>query len=115
MQYFPWSQSQKCRAYPNHPAYDGAKALGVFSYHIEVAPDEFDIALRGLSARNANHLRQKFPQGDFQSTSEWVCAIQEEVTSVLLPAAERFGFDRMSTEAVIARDAAFFTFEVVKD
>jgi hypothetical protein len=114
MQYFLWSESQKRRAYPNHPAYDEAKALGVFSYHIDVAPDEVDIALRGLSARNANHLRQKFPQGDFQSTSEWVDAIQEEVTSVLLPAAERFGFDR-STEALIARDAAFFTVEVVKD
>jgi hypothetical protein len=55
-------------------------------------------------------LRQKFPQANFQSVSEWVCAIRNEIASVLLPAAERFdGFTPM-----VGRDAAFFTPEVIK-
>jgi hypothetical protein len=78
-----------------------------------LAPDEFDIALTGLTARIAEHFRRKFPRRDSQSTSEWVRAIQNEVTSVLLPAVERFGFDG-SREVLIARDAAFFSQELVK-
>lgn len=94
-------------------AYDEASALRAFSSYIALAPDEFDIALTGLKPRIAEPLRRKFPRGDFQSTSEWVRAIQNEVTSVLLPAVKRFGFDG-SPEVLIARDAAFFSQELVK-
>src|SRR2546430_1663969 len=37
----------------------------------------------------ADHLRQKFPRQDFQTKLEWVRAMQEEITSVLLPRVER--------------------------
>ena len=113
MQNFLLSQLESHRADPNHAAYDEASALRGFSSWIAAAPDEFDIALTGLTARIAEHLRRKFPRRDFQSTSEWVRAIQNEVTSVLLPAVQRFGFDG-SPRALIARDAAFFSQELVK-
>jgi len=113
MQNFLSSELEGHRADPNHAAYDEASALRAFSSYIALAPDEVDIALNGLTARIAEHLRRKFPRGDFQSTSKWARAIQNEVTSVLLPAVERFGFDR-SPRVLIARDAAFFSQELVK-
>jgi hypothetical protein len=113
MQNFLFCELGRHRADPNHAAYDEASALRAFSSYIALAPDEFDIALTGLTARIAEQLRRKFPRGDFQSTSEWVRAIQNEVTSVLLPAAERFGFDG-SPKVLMVRDATFFSQEVVK-
>jgi hypothetical protein len=112
MQRFLSSEMLRCSLDPNHAYHDEAFALRTLSQCIEEAPDEVDVALRGLSARNADHLRENFPRGKFESTSQWVRAIQEEVTSVLLPRAERFSFD---TETLIVRDAAFFTVEVIKD
>jgi hypothetical protein len=113
MQHFLSSEIERHRLMPNHAAYDEITALRAFSYFIETAPDEFDLALEALTAANADHLRRNFPKGKFQTTSEWVRAIQNEVSSILLPAAERFGFDK-STGALIARDAAFFSQDIVK-
>src|SRR5262249_1436634 len=84
----------------------------VLSAGIASDPEQFEFFLKGLRARNAEHLREKFRRADFQSTSEWVDAIQKEVASVLLPPAIRL---YASTDALILQDAAFFPQEVVKD
>ena len=102
------------RTYPDHAAYHEAHALRSFCEVLESSPDkpeDVELAFGLLSVRNCDHLRRKFSQYDFQSTSEWIRAIQNEVTSVLLPEAERG--DRL-VEVVISRDAQFFTQEVVK-
>ena len=96
---------------PAHAAYDERYALLVFSDYVARAPDEFEIALRALNAGQAEQLRRNFRQGDFQSISEWVQAVQKEVASVLLPAAARDS----SPEVSIFQEAAFFTTEVIKD
>lgn len=109
MQLFLKYEMLRCQVNPGHAAYDEAYALRVFLHGMAAQPDQFDVLIRALSAENATHLRRKFPQGDFQSPSEWARAIQNEVTSVLLPAVEN------STEVLICRDAAFFTPKVVSD
>jgi hypothetical protein len=96
---------------PNHTAYDEAGALRAFSDYIESEPDEFDRVLNALPARVAKHLERELPRKDFQSVSDWVHAIQKEIALVLLPAAERFE----EFEALIGREAGFFTLEVIKD
>jgi hypothetical protein len=114
MQLFLMNDMQRCSTYPDHAAYHEAHALRSFCEVLESSPDkpeDVELAFGLLSVRNCDHLRRKFSQYDFQSTSEWIRAIQNEVTSVLLPEAERG--DRL-VEVVISRDAQFFTQEVVK-
>ena len=91
MQYFLHAKFIDYRIDPDHPAYDEAFALREFARSIEVAPDEFELNLRALRPHIADDLRRKFPQEGFQSTSEWVQAVQNEIKSNLLPAVERFG------------------------
>jgi hypothetical protein len=114
MQLFLENDMERCSTYPDHVAYREAHMLRSFCEILESSankPENFEFGFRLLSAENRDRLRRKFPQHDFQSTSEWIRAIQNEVTSVLLPDAERF--DR-SVEVLILRDAGFFTQEVVK-
>jgi hypothetical protein len=108
--FLPW-QMERCRLDPNHPAYDRAHALRVFSNSIANDPDQFEhYAFKALRAGDADHVLRKFPRKNYP-TLEWGLAIQEEVTSVLLPAAECGS----STELLVARDASFFSQEVVKN
>jgi len=112
MQRFLSCEKDRYRLCPNHPAYDRAHALRFFSNSIANDPDQFEhYAFKALRAGDADHVLRKFPRGNFQSTLEWGRAIQEEVTSVLLPAAECDS----STELLVARDASFFSQEVVKN
>jgi hypothetical protein len=114
MQLFFDNDMQRCSVYPDHGAYHEAHALRSFCESLESSadkPENVEFAFRLLSVKNRDHLRRKFPRHDFQSISEWIRAIQNEVTSVLLPEAERF--DR-SVPVLISRDARFFTQEVVK-
>jgi hypothetical protein len=110
MQRFLPREMERCRLDPDHPAYDPVYALRAFSAAIEENPDDRH-AFNALRAGDADHLLQKFPRQNYKSTLEWGRAIQEEVTSVLLPAAE-YG---NSTEVLVARDASFFSQEVVKN
>ena len=114
MQLFLDNDMQRCSTYPDHVAYHEAHALRSFCKFLESSlekPENVEVAFGLLSAEKRDHLKRKFPQLDFQSTSEWIRAIQNEVTSVFLPEAELF--DR-SVEVLISRDAGFFTQEVVK-
>jgi hypothetical protein len=103
---------QKCKIDPNHAAYNETYALRVFSDLIAFSPDHFEIYLTTLTAHAATQLRQNFRRENFQSTSEWVHAIQKEVETVMLPAAARFDGSRGE---LIGQNAAFFTIEVIKD
>jgi hypothetical protein len=114
MQLFLENDMQRCSTYPDHAAYREAHMLRSFCEILESSadkPENAELRFGLLSVENRNHLRRKFPRHDFQSTAEWIRAIQNEVTSVLLPEAERF--DR-SVQVLISRDAGFFTQEVVK-
>ena len=111
MQYFLHSERMRATTDPNHTAYDAVSTLRALSDFVESEPDGFDRALGVLPPGIAGDLRQKFPRRNFQSVSEWVHAIQTEISSVLLPDAERF----MNLESMIGRDAGFFTLEVIKD
>jgi len=114
MQLFLENDMQRCSTYPDHVAYREAHALRSFCEILESSadkPENAELPFALLSVENRDRLRRKFPRLDFQSTSEWIRAIQNEVTSVLLPEAERF--DR-SVAVLISRDAGFFTQEVVK-
>ena len=112
MQYFLHAKFIDHRLDPEHRAYDEAFALRQFFRTIEVAPDEFELALRALRVHIADDLREKFPQEGFQSTSEWVQAVQNEIKSNLLPAVERFG---EPVEFKIFQSAAVLSEEVIKN
>jgi hypothetical protein len=115
MQLFLENDMERCSRDPDHhETYRAADVLRAFCEILESSadkPETVELRFRLLSAENRDHLRRKFPRHNFQSTSEWIRAIQNEVTSVLLPEAEFF--DR-SVKVLISRDAAFFTQEVVK-
>src|SRR5262249_1130650 len=112
MQYFLHAKFIDYRLDPEHPAYDEAFALRQFLRSIEVAPDEFEVALRALRVHIADDLRRKFPQEGFPSTSAWVQAVQNEIKSNLLPAVERFG---EPVEFKIFQSAAVLSEEVIKN
>ncbi len=112
IQYFMRTERSRATIDPNHTIYDEAGALRLFSSYIESEPDDFDRAVTTLPASVAQHLRRRLPREDFQSVSDWVHAIQKEIASVLLPAAaERI----VKGEALIHREAGFFTLDVIKD
>ena len=114
LQFFLENDMQRLRTYPDHAAYDETHALRCFCEMLEWSPDKpenAELAFRILSAENRDHLQRKFPRDHFQSTSEWISAMQNEVKSTQLPDSERF--DR-SAPVLISRDAAFFTQEVIK-
>jgi hypothetical protein len=71
---------------PKHPSYDEALALELFYDAIEDHPDDDGRIFFLLKEVTADHLRQKFPRNTFQTSLEWVRAMQNEITSSLLPA-----------------------------
>ena len=111
MQYFLHAKVIECRIDPSHSGYDEAYALRQVLGSIEVAPDEFEVALSALRFHVADDLRRKFPRESFQSTSEWVQAVQNEIRSNLLPAVERFG--EPPPEFKIFQSAAVMSQEVI--
>jgi hypothetical protein len=113
MQYFLHAKVEGYRIDPDHSAYDEAFVLRQLLKSVEVAPDEFEVVLHALRANIANDLRQKFPQESFESTSEWVQAVQNEIRSNLLPAIERFG--EPPPEVKIFQSAAAMSQEVIEN
>jgi hypothetical protein len=80
-------QSMKNMADPKHPAYDEELALSGFALLMEAQPETaFDkFASRGLSPDRVQYFTYKFPQKNFESTSEWAQAIINDIAFVLLP------------------------------
>jgi hypothetical protein len=66
------------------------ESLPEICFFVSYRPDksfaEYNLVLaRALSVERGNELKQKFPQQNFGSASEWAQAVKNEITSVLLP------------------------------
>jgi hypothetical protein len=79
---------------------------------IAAAPHNFEFALRVLPASIGDQLRRTVPRENFQSTLEWVSAVQNEVTSVFLPAADELPAE--NAELNVLRSATVITQEVIE-
>jgi hypothetical protein len=74
-----------------HPACNEVASLRLVAAFIEKYPDEsFEeytrILTRLLFAQRIDQLKQKCPEQNFGSASEWAQAVKDEINSVLLPA-----------------------------
>jgi hypothetical protein len=74
---------------PRSPTFDEWRGLALFVLCLRFDPEvAFErMASRLLTAAAINHLKQKFPPSNYQSTSEWAKAVITEIESILLPAA----------------------------
>ena len=89
VQNFLRTQALESRIDPNHVAYDAASMLASFSAYIEKAPESFATNLSALRESAAEHLLRTCPRDKFKTKSDFVAAVQKEITDVLLPAAAR--------------------------
>jgi hypothetical protein len=96
---------------PMHPSYSEIRGLGAFVAFMttepEVAFEEY--AKRTLRTDKIDYLKQKFPRSNFESASEWVQAVIDEIHSVLIPNSPDIqGGDLVA----LARSAATFSDDV---
>jgi hypothetical protein len=91
LQKFLRGKAVACRLDASHPAYDELDALRGFSGVLEFAPDCLDelLSCPFLSDKRKEHLKRKFPRGDFETTAARARAIQNEINSAILPSLER--------------------------
>jgi hypothetical protein len=77
---------------PDHPAFDEARGLAAFGYHLCREPETAfaEYASKLLRADRITYLNQKFRRENFESIEEWAAAVAEEIKSVLLPATPGF-------------------------
>jgi hypothetical protein len=77
-----------CTLNPQHPAFDEELGLGMFFVYLRTDPETcFDKhAKKCLRSDKIDHLTQKFPRTNYQSTLDWAQAVITEILSVLLPA-----------------------------
>jgi hypothetical protein len=77
---------------PDHPAFDEARGLIFFAYHLCREPDTAlaEYASKLLRADKIRYLNQKFPRQNYESSADWTVAVAEEIKSVLLPTAAGF-------------------------
>jgi hypothetical protein len=73
---------------PDHPAFDEARGLTFFGYHLCREPETAfaEYASKLLRADKIRYLNHKFPRQNFESIADWAVAVAEEIKSVLLPA-----------------------------
>src|SRR5215471_7341608 len=88
---------------PDHPAFDEARGLIDFGYHLCHEPETAftEYASNLLRTDKIEYLSDKFPRQNFESIEEWAVAVVKEVQSVLLPATP--GFARLDP-AIHARN-----------
>jgi hypothetical protein len=77
---------------PRHPAFDETRGLITFIELMRHVPEmTFEKSAENyLRMDKVNHLRQKFPRSNYQSTSKWAEAVIEEVQSFLPPPTPNF-------------------------
>jgi hypothetical protein len=72
---------------PRSPSFDEAWGLIMFSERLRAEPETcFDKASKYLRADKIDHLKQKFPRSNYQSTSEWAEAVTNEILLLSYPA-----------------------------
>jgi hypothetical protein len=77
---------------PRCPSFNEAWGLISFTHYLRSEPETCfaQKASSYLRADKINHLTQKFPRSNYQSTSEWVEAVNKEIFKVLLPETAEF-------------------------
>jgi hypothetical protein len=71
---------------PRSPSFNEAWGLIMFIECLRSEPETcFDKASKYLRADKIDHLEQKFPRSNYQSTSEWAKAVTSEILLVLYP------------------------------
>ena len=72
----------------DHVAFDENQGLGFFATTMRFKPEiAFEkYATWFLRPKKIQHLKQKFPRWNYQSTSEWAEAVINEIETVLVPA-----------------------------
>ena len=77
---------------PHHPAFDEVWGFTMFIEYLRTEPETcFDkYAKKCLRRDKINYLEEKFPQTNYQSTSEWAKAVTAEILSVPLAATRQF-------------------------
>jgi hypothetical protein len=75
-------------------------------------PEHVDQCLATVSKNDAQHLRQKCPEVEFESKSEWIDAIRNEIITVLLPTCLRSRLGTPPTEVLLDESAKVISPEV---
>jgi hypothetical protein len=115
LQRFLQAAAKDGRVDPDHPLYDEAETLRGIAFGMRTNPEFFEDlteedALRSFS-RTADHLRQKCPRRNFESTAAWLQAVRREIFLVLLPQLESLG---SNDEVSLARSFKFLTTDLFK-
>ena len=115
LQRFLQAAAKEGRCDPDHPLYDEAHALREIAVLMRTYPEIYenlteDRALERLSG-TADHLRQKCPRRNFESTAAWLQAVRDEIFSVLLPRLEPLG---PGGEVSLAQSFKFLTLDLFK-
>jgi hypothetical protein len=86
---------------PRCPSFNEAWGLISFTHYLRSEPETCfaQKASSYLRADKINHLTQKFPRSNYQSTSEWVEAVRKEIFSVLIPDMSEFDSPEPGKEA----------------
>jgi hypothetical protein len=120
------AQIDRRRFDPNELLYDEEQTIRRFLSIIETAPflvfvdaapelfkPPYDsLVATFLPVHQAEHLEKHCPRKNFQSGSEWLQAVRNEISSSILPLYKMFG--EAAPDALLSRAAEFFTPEVVK-
>jgi len=84
-QYFLQSKLTAITRNPEHHAFDEEAGLPAFIEWMRADPEAaFEVDARFLIGDTINHLKQRFPRSNYESTSEWAEAVIREIECMLL-------------------------------
>jgi hypothetical protein len=102
---------------PKHPSFDESIGLIHLLHFMGTEPEDFtfeDQADRFLRPDKIQYLRQKVPRSNFESTAEWVQAVINEISLVLLPASMNRDEPEMADVVGLSRSAANLSNDLFK-
>ncbi len=102
---------------PKHPSFDESIGLIRLLHFMGTEPEDFtfeDQADRFLLPDKIQYLRQKVPRSNFESTAEWVQAVINEISLVLLPASMNRDEPEMADVVGLSRSAANLSNDLFK-
>jgi len=79
IQKFIQAKAEGCSYDPDHQCFNETRALHEFYYSVKDAPEQFEKLLHVLALSHADHLRQKCPPADCESTVAWQKALKKEI------------------------------------
>jgi hypothetical protein len=102
---------------PKHPSFDESIGLIHLLHFMGTEPEDFtfeDQADRFLRPDKIQYLRQKVPRSNFESTAEWVQAVINEISLVLLPASMNRDVPEMADLVGLSLSAANLSNDLFK-